>query len=94
VAAARPEGVPALDKPVRRRIGEAVDALAADPRPAVTGAQQNAMNPFKVLSVPLASALQSLGLTGDEPDWSAAGAGRPRFRWPALRPASSGRGQA
>jgi mRNA interferase RelE/StbE len=23
-----------LDKPVRRRIGEAVDALAADPRPA------------------------------------------------------------
>jgi mRNA interferase RelE/StbE len=24
----------ALDKPVRRRIGEAVDALAADPRPA------------------------------------------------------------
>jgi mRNA interferase RelE/StbE len=32
----------ALDKPVRRRIGEAVDALAADPRPAaakmITGA--------------------------------------------------------
>ena len=31
-----------LDKPVRRRIGEAVDALAADPRPAaakmITGA--------------------------------------------------------
>lgn len=32
----------ALDKPVRRRIGEAVDALGADPRPAaakmITGA--------------------------------------------------------
>ena len=32
----------ALDKPVRRRIGEAVEALAADPRPAaakmITGA--------------------------------------------------------
>lgn len=32
----------ALDKPVRRRIGEAVDALAGDPRPAgvkmITGA--------------------------------------------------------
>jgi mRNA interferase RelE/StbE len=32
----------ALDKPVRRRIGEAVDALASDPRPAaakmITGA--------------------------------------------------------
>ena len=32
-----------LDKPVRRRIGEAVDALAADPRPAaakmITGAR-------------------------------------------------------
>jgi mRNA interferase RelE/StbE len=32
----------ALDKPVRRRIGEAVDALAADPRPSaakmITGA--------------------------------------------------------
>ena len=32
----------ALDKPVRRRIGEAVDALSADPRPAaakmITGA--------------------------------------------------------
>ena len=32
----------ALDKPVRRRIGEAIDALAADPRPAaakmITGA--------------------------------------------------------
>ena len=32
----------ALDKPVRRRLGEAVDALAADPRPAaakmITGA--------------------------------------------------------
>ena len=32
----------ALDKPVRRRIGEAVDGLAADPRPAaakmITGA--------------------------------------------------------
>jgi mRNA-degrading endonuclease RelE of RelBE toxin-antitoxin system len=32
----------ALDKPVRRRIGEAVDALATDPRPAaakmITGA--------------------------------------------------------
>jgi mRNA interferase RelE/StbE len=34
VAAARPEGVPGPGQAVRRRIGEAVDALAADPRPA------------------------------------------------------------
>jgi mRNA interferase RelE/StbE len=42
VAAACPEDVPGPGQPVRRRIGEAVDALAADPRPAaakmITGA--------------------------------------------------------